>query len=151
MNSIYFKDLRKKYTHDELSYFPGDNDLRYEMFSPVLGNLYENKVVYYEHFICVVRLKDISITPNGFHATAVPFLPIERDRRHCPPEPWSFGSPWRFMCLYGNSIGVPYAGWSIWPEPDLVKTVEGAALRGDFELALSLTLGSLMGPGMQSN
>ena len=44
------------------------------------------------------------------------------------------------MRLIGNSLNVPYAGWTIWPEYDRVKKVEEAVLKNDFKTALSLTL-----------
>ena len=86
-----FNDLRKQYTEDELSYFPGKKRLRYKMFAPFFQNLFENKVVYRERFIVIARLEDIEITPKGLGATAIPLLsvkPIE------PPydvldEPWN--------------------------------------------------------------
>jgi len=137
-----FNDLRKRYTEEQLSYSPGDAQLRYKLFAPFLQNLYEDKIVYYERFIVIARLEDVEITPKRFGATAIPLLSV---RRIEPPykvddEPWQFGGPWADMRLIKNSINMLYAGWSIWPEYDRVKAVEEAIKSDDFEYALSLTL-----------
>jgi hypothetical protein len=138
-----FRDLRSKYTRDELSYFPGDAALRFDAFSPILSDLYEDKVVYCERFVCVVSLRNIEISAKRFKATCVPILPIERTgsfRRTAPEEEWDFSAPWDWMTLANNSINVPYAGWTIWPEKDRVREVIRLARAGDFEGALALTL-----------
>jgi hypothetical protein len=138
-----FNDLRKTYTSEELSYFPGDNDLRFRAFSPLIDDLFESKVVYYEKFICLVRLEDIQITPEFLGATAVPYLRIERTgsfRPRSPVEPWTFKGSWSRMCLVNNSLNVPYAGWTIWPEAERVKAVESLIRNHDYEEALRLTL-----------
>lgn len=137
-----FNELREHYTRDELSYFPGDNDLRFRAFSPIIQSLYESKLVYYEKFICIVRLEDIEITPQHFSATAIPHLHIERTgffRPQSPTKPWSFKGTWGWMRLIDNSLNVPYAGWTIWPEAERVRAVERLVLAKDFEEALLLT------------
>jgi hypothetical protein len=136
-----FAELRKHYTRDQLSYFPGDRQLRYKLFAPFFQNLFENKVVYYERFIVIVRLEDVEITPKKFGAKAIPLLSVERIK---PPymvleEPWTFAGRWDWMTLIKNSINVPYVGWTIWPEHNRVKAVEEAVMKNDFETALSLT------------
>jgi hypothetical protein len=138
-----FNDLKKTYTHDELSYFPGDNELRFRAFSPILENLFENKIVYCERFIGLVRLENIQITPEFFGATAVPYLPIERKGRITTPlpvDPWTFRGRWTSLRLTGNSLNVPYAGRTIWPEAERVKAVERLIRNDDHEEALRLTL-----------
>lgn len=138
-----FDELRKKYTDNELSYFPGDANLRREAFTPVLTDLYENKIVYYEKFICVVALSEIELTEDGFRAKCTPEIPIMREGYPGPSSPteqWKFGGKWDWMRLINNSINVPYAGWSIWPEKERVRQVIELASRGDFDGALRLTL-----------
>lgn len=137
-----FDDLKLAHTSDELSYFPGDNDLRFRAFSPILQNLFENKLVYRERFICLVRLEEIQITPEFFSATAVPHLHFVETGVFGPDsltKPWKFKSSWDWMCMGNNSINVPYAGWTIWPEARRVKAVEQLLLAGDYEEALLLT------------
>ncbi|MCW1916514.1 hypothetical protein OJ996_23205 [Luteolibacter sp. GHJ8] len=138
-----FEELRKKYTEDELSYFPGDAGLRFDAFSPILSDLYEDKIVYCERFVAVVSLRDIELSPKGFGATCTPFLAFERPgdfRSLIPDREWSFRGPWDWMRLIKNSINVPYAGWTIWPEKDRVKEVIRSLSMGDLEAALKLTL-----------
>lgn len=140
-----FDDLRKQYTEDELSYLPGDEELRYKMFAPFFHDLFENKIVYYERFIAIVRLENIEITPKRFGATAIPLLSVRpiQPPYDVPDESWKFASKWGWMRLIGNSINVPYVGWTIWPERDRVRKVEEAIKKNDFETALLLTLKEL--------
>ncbi len=44
------------------------------------------------------------------------------------------------MRLINNSLNVPYAGWSIWPEFERVRAVERLVREGDVSEALLLTL-----------
>ena len=137
-----FDELKRHYSEDELSFFPGDNELRYRLFSPSFENLHENKIVYRERFVCLVRLENIQISPESFSATAVPLIHIEfsGDWRPEPPEePWEFGAVWKAMCVWNNGISAPYASWTIWPETDIVREVERLAREGEFERALELT------------
>ena len=134
-------ELRKVFTHAELSRSPGDGSLRARAFTPILQNLHEGKVVYYEKFVCVARLENIQFTPKEFRATAVPCLQIERDcipRGLCPSSPWKISGRWDYMALCGNSICG--AAWSIWPDPATVRAVEQLAKQGAFKAALDLTL-----------
>ena len=138
-----FEELRKKFTDHELSYFPGDASLRHKAFAPILSDLYENKIVYSERFVCVVALSEIELTEQGFRAKCTPEIPIPREGYpgpSSPTDPWQFGGGWGWMRLINNSINVPYAGWSIWPEKERVRQVIELASRGDFEGALGLTL-----------
>ena len=143
MQMMTFNDLRKYYTEDELSYFPGNTELRYKLFAPFFENLFENKVVYYEKILVIVRLEDIEITPERFEAKAIPLLRVKKDDEspyRLPTQAWTFGGTWDSMVLGGNSISMPYVGWTIWPEADRVQKVEKAVLKHDHETALSLTL-----------
>lgn len=137
------KELRSNYA-EELALFPGEGKLRYELLSPVLRNLHESKVVYYEKFIGIVRLEDIKITSEEFLAIANSYLLIERHSRFDPYffkiKKWKFGAKWKYMRLLGSSINVPYANWTIWCDPDTVKAVEELTLKKMYPEALNLTL-----------
>ncbi len=138
------KELKSRYSQTELSYFPGDNELRYKLFSPLLQNLHEHKIIYYEKFIGIVKLKNIKITPEFFEATAIPYALIERGNRFenffKTNSSWTIRGSWSWIRLIGESLGVPYAGWSIWCEPELVRQVEALTLDKKFKEALQLTL-----------
>lgn len=137
-----FADLRARYSENELSYFPGDRQLRYEAFAPILQNLFENKLVYNEKFIGLVRLEDVKITPEKFWATAIPLISMRGDDAlgyAMPTTPWTFGGGWDWMRLINNSINVPYAAWTIWPEHDRVQAVERLLMDGNFKEAWNLT------------
>lgn len=106
MDHLTFQQLREQYTEDELSYFPGDMQLRYKIFAPFFQQLFENKLVYYERFIVIVQLQDIKITPTHFSAKANLLLSIRPIK---PPykvldEPWNFGGKWDWMRLISNSL-----------------------------------------------
>ena len=134
-------ELMRSYSKHDLSYFPGDNDLRYRLFSPLFTNLFEDKVVYRERFVCVARLESIMVTSEGFSATAVPLTHIEftGDWRPKPPaNPWTFGGVWSALCLSENCISAPYAGWTVWPEAEFVREVERLAHEGESQRALDL-------------
>ena len=108
------QEISSKYSFKELGSMPGDADFRYKIFSPILKNLSENKIVYYEHFICVAILQDIIITPESFQATAVPYIKIERDYypfTYYPKEPWIFGAKWSFMTLVTTVLELMVAGF----------------------------------------
>lgn len=138
------KELNSSYSQTELSSFPGDNELRYKLFSPLFQNLHENKIVYNEKTILgIVKLKDIVITPEGFKATAIPCLEIERGDEFGVsyfmkmPE-LTFSAGWSSMCLNGERLSVPYVGWSIWCDPETVKKVEELTLNKNYSEALNL-------------
>jgi len=57
--------------------------------------------------------------------------PIKPPYNDVLDEPWEFSGTWGWMCLGGNSISIPYAGWTIWPEHDRVKKVEEAVMKND--------------------
>ena len=138
------KELNSNYSQEELSSFPGDNELRYKLFSPLFQNLHENKIIYYEKIIGIVKLKDIVITPERYEATAIPCSVIERgdeiDSYFFKKPEWTFSAIWSWMLLSGESLTVPYAGWSIWCDPEIVKKVEELTLKKKFREALKLTL-----------
>lgn len=135
--------LKIKYTERELSSFPGNNTIKFQAFTPLFSNLFENKIVYYKRFMCIACIENIEITPERFSATAISQLKIERRNQRLkffPVKPWGFSSVWSHMLLINNSITVPYAGWSIWTDPNLVKAVEQCTLKSNFDEALKLTL-----------
>lgn len=135
-------ELHTNYSIEELSYYPGDNALRYKIFSPFLQNLFENKVVYDDRFTCIIKLEDLRILPEGFKVNAVPYLTIEKKRpgKYCPSNPWSFGAVWSSILLNGTCLCAPYANWSIWCDPETVKKTEQLVLEKNYEEALKNTL-----------
>lgn len=134
-------DLRAEYSSNDLNYFPGDRELRYKIFSPFFRDLYENKVIYYEKGLILIKLENIEITPAYFHATAIPYLRVE-DKYYGSthfPDQWEFGTSWERMCLGGSHLYAPYCSWSVWPEPGRVQAVELLLRNGLLNEALQLT------------
>ena len=136
------KDLKDTYTEDELSYFPGDRELRCRIFAPFLENLSGQKAIYHEKFVAVVEVSDVEVTAEHFVAVATIVLHVEQKGRSLfpPRRPWRFGGKWEHMMLSGNHFHVPYVGWSIWPEAELVKKVETLVLNGEFGKALAMSV-----------
>ena len=138
------KELNAKYINGELSSQTGDAELRFKEFSPLLLNLYENKVVYHERFTCIVKLEQIKLMPDMFTAIAVPILLIEKGNRmdtFYPKKPWEIGASWKYLQLSGDVL-FPYSMWLMWSDPDLVKQVEELVIEKNFKEALALTLKS---------
>lgn len=138
------EELSLKYSWEELSKIPGDADFRFKTLSPILQNIYENKILYYERFMCVAVLEDIKITPERFEARAVPLIELKRlgstPDGYYPEKPWTFGASWPHMAVQ-NGYFTTYGGmWIAWTDKELVKTVEELAKKGDLKTALNLTL-----------
>ncbi len=153
-SNSYIKNLRSKYNGNELTHYPGDNQLRYEAFSPIFKNLYENKIVYYERFIGIIKVENVIISPERFSATAIPYLTIKRGNRYdnffLKAENWNFSATWASMLLSDdNSISVPYANWSVWCDPELLKNVEEFVLNDKMDDALLLTVDPPTSPRLQ--
>ena len=136
------EDLRRTYTDDDLSYYPGDRELRHRVFSPFLANLDGKKVVYHERFVAIVELSAVDVTPERFSAVATILLHVEQRGRTLilPRRPWRFGGQWEHMMLGGTRFHVPYAAWSIWPEEEIVSAVEEHARNGRFTEALKMSV-----------
>jgi hypothetical protein len=141
-------DLYKSYTEEELQYSEGDPAIRFRAFSPFFQNLHEGKVIYYEKFMCIARLDDLTITAERLSAKAVPVTPIARigmpesmiQRYTTPKKPWNIGMQWSWMMLNGGGLGNPYVGWTIWPEVERVQAVEKLIASGNIEGIMKLTL-----------
>lgn len=134
--------LKDLYSEDQLSYFPGDKKLRYRLFSPFLENLSGKRAVYHEKFVAVVEISYVEVTAEHFVAVASIVLHIEQAGRQLfpPRRPWKFGGNWEHMILCGQHLHVPYVGWSLWPEEELVRMVGDLAGSGDFGEALAMTV-----------
>ncbi len=137
-------ELNKKYTNNELSAIKGDKQLRYEAFSPLFKNLYQNKVIYHERFTAIIKLEDIKLTPDLFEATAVFNLLIKAGaRRKRPlPEKWEIGANWAYLSLEKDYFSV-YSGWLMWTDPVLVEKVEKLLLENNTDEAYLLTMENL--------
>jgi len=135
------KELLEK--HPDLRINQGDATFRRSVWGPFFENLHENKVIYRERFICLARIDDLKITDGGVGGTVVPlvYLFTYPDLR-IPEEPWYFGGSWAHMRQSTCSLGQPYAGWTIWPEPGLIRAVESLISKDDAEGALELIRGS---------
>ena len=131
------QELKSKYTEKELSWFPGDMELRYQLFSPFFHNLYENKLVFNGRMMGIVKIETMEITPARLRLSFIPYLCIKQNNRNdelffSRPK-WTVTGSWNWMLLGNNSISVPYASWSIWFEPAFVKMIEELTLKQNFD------------------
>lgn len=138
------KEINAKYSATELKRMPGDKEFRYQTFSPFFENLHENKIVYFERFICIAQIDNLIITPDSFKASAKPYLVCPRPDMpkfySNPKAKWSFGAKWEYVSLTENHFGT-YGMWTIWPEKDFVITIEYLLKNGHNEMVLDLLLG----------
>ena len=136
------EELELKYSWQEIGKSGGDGELHRKLFTPFLTNIYANKIVYYERFMCVAILEDVKITPERFEATARTLVKIERSGQPSRKDtkPWTFGSEWPYMTLYDGHFSTYGGLWLFWTDKELVKTVEELARKGEFDKAQELTL-----------
>jgi len=140
MNTKTLKQLAKECDPGDLDEFPGDPKQRKKLFSPFLRNLEGQRAVYHERFVAIVSLSEVKLSEEGFSAVATIELTIEQAGRFLVPprRPWKFGGAWENLLLSGSYFHVPYAGWSLWPEPHVVVAIEALARNGQFSEALAL-------------
>ena len=121
------EDLLKKYPDGNFEQFPGDNEFRYKVFSPLFENLYENKMIYHENGkYLLIRVENIEIMPDGFSATAIPLKFLFTNRRESNfPKKWTFRLSWDWMML-GNwlSFHALYVNITIFLDKELIKKIE---------------------------
>jgi hypothetical protein len=140
--AMTLEEINLKYSVEDLVSTSGDAELRLKLFAPILKDLYENKIIYYERFMCIAIIENLQITPEYFKATAIPYLKIERVHSrfpYYPSKPWTFGAAWTVTRLIKDHFA-GYGSWSIWTEKEFVKTVEEKARKGEFESILDLTI-----------
>lgn len=121
------KELREKYTMEELSSFPGDMELRHKIFSPLFENLYESRMIYHEGGNgWLIQAENITITNEGFEAAAIPIcLLYKRPNRSSPNiKSWTFSFTWDWVCLSGDHFSVLYAGYSVCVDEEKIKRIE---------------------------
>ncbi len=125
---------------------------KYIEYAPAFDNLYNNKIIYHERFTRIVRLEDIEITDEYFQAKAIQEKVIlsehKRERliknntleRVLQPKEWTFKGGWDLANISEKplQIGMPYANFVIWIEPDFVKYIEKLVEYGDDEDALKI-------------
>jgi len=120
----------------------GENGpFRGKILSPLFSNLYEQKVVYREKMrIFILRMEEMTADERGFRATVRRSAVLYTGGYINPRlEHWWVSSSWdrlllsyRHDCLYA-----PSAGWTMWPDPNLVRKTEELYLQGEMERLLS--------------
>ncbi len=107
-----------------------------------MDNLFENTIIYRERFIAITTINKYEISETHFRAKGTIDHIIKRHNpRFNRPKlhTWSFGVHWNIvMGKFSQSIAAPYAGWTIWTDPGLVKYIEQLAKDGEDEEALKV-------------
>lgn len=116
-----------------------DKTIKDSLWKHISRGLHQDKVIYREGFIGIVRLESIRLTDGGFSATAVPIVQIETDGcYHMPLEPWGFSASWELIWEQNGRFGARYVGWSFYPAANLVRAVEHLLEQDDAYGALEL-------------
>jgi len=112
---------------------------KFQKFSPLFDNLYENKVVYSENVgTFIVVLNDLNVTPDRLEAKACIHIPIKKSRKlRKELKSWEIGGSWDGMRRLGTSL-VAYSTWQIWTDAELVRKVEQLALENKNDEAIAL-------------
>lgn len=131
-------ELLAKYPAPSLQASNGDAKFRRSVWAPFFENLYENKVIYRERFVCMARIENLEITDIGVGGLIVPltYLYVPEYIRGAPKKAWGFGGGWAHMTQGDGNLGCKYSGWTIWPEAERVRTIEALLSKGDVEGAL---------------
>ncbi len=140
--NMTISELSAKYK-DELSYSIGDQELRYNLLSPLFQNLYENKVVYHSRFTCIIQLSDIVISPERFRAKAQRLSLINSGPYGYNPilESWFFGAAWEYLRLSNERLSV-YSSWVMWTDPIFVEKVEKLVQENKYKEANNILWGT---------
>jgi hypothetical protein len=132
-------DLLKNHPAQALQSNSGDPVLRRAVWAPFFENLYENKLIYAEKFICLARIDALFIDDRGVGGIVVPLDYLHVPRGFPPPsEPWGFCGGWAHMTQGTGYLSQPYASWAVWPEAERVRAIEKLLSRGDPEGALEI-------------
>lgn len=108
-------EINQKYPNNELASFPGDEELKRELFAPLLNNLFENKIVYHERFTCIGRVDELELLPDMFNAKVTALHLIKKGNKmdyFMPQHPWTFGASWSYLRLINTSLA-GYGSWLI--------------------------------------
>ncbi|MEI7774968.1 MAG: hypothetical protein WCK17_09340 [Verrucomicrobiota bacterium] len=134
------KNLLDKYPPKTLTSNNGDPAFRRSVWGPFFENLYEDKLIYRERFICLAKIENLNLTDQGVTGSVVPlhFIRIPRGLPAPRFNRWGFGGTWAHMFQVNGYLTQPYAGWSVWPEADRVRAIEGLLAHNDTEGALEL-------------
>jgi len=143
------KELREKYSHEEIFSKDTDFDLRLKIFKPIFDNLYENKVVIHNKFTSIAKIERVEIRPDYLNVLLIPQTYIPRgtfsDKRikrasEILKHGWEVGCIWELMSFEEDCLcSSPYTCWLMWTDPILVKKVESLVSENKFEEALNLT------------
>ena len=144
------RELKEKYSHNELFSTTFNSEFRQEIFTNVFQNLFENKVIIHDRFTCIARIDRIEILPEIFSAFIIPETFIRTDtpsdkRQEKAYERlrrgWEISCKWEYMSFLGNSLcSSAYANWLIWVDSETVELTEKLTKQGQNKKALELTL-----------
>ncbi len=135
------KEIDEKYGNT-LSAIPENGQLKRELFSPILSNLYENKVIYHERNTIIAEIDRVVFDHHGMHfftKSAVTFNECFPRMTPHLEKPFRFMSSWSFL-RYSEGSFSPYSGWILWPDPGLVRQTIELVKEGRWKEACELTI-----------
>lgn len=144
------KELKERYSHNELFAKEFDSELRQEVFTRIFHKLFENKVVIHDRVTCIAGIEKIEILPESFSAFIIPETFIRTDTPSDKRQEkvfeklkrgWEISCKWEYMSILGNSLcSSAYANWLIWVDSQTVELTEKLTKHGQNKEALKLTL-----------
>jgi len=118
-------DIKSKYSQDDFNKIGENEELHYQVLSPLFSNLHGKKILHCERLaLSLAEIKEIEVTEEHFTAQ-IERIRLINDGRTRKEETiakkihWTFGGRWDFLCSNFEEacFYAPYAGWHIWVEP----------------------------------
>lgn len=133
------QEIRDSYPPGLWSNYPGDRQLRYELYAPLFTRLHEHKIVIRDRIQGLVTVKEVLLSQVGFEIKVEPYLCIKGHPRYddlfFKKAEYTFGARWEYVMLGNGYLNAAMISWALWVEPDLVREVERLTLAEDFEAA----------------
>lgn len=122
------------------------NKVKCNLLTPLFQNLFEGDLVYFNK-VTVLITAAIILTEEGLFGRATKKVLISGEDKTTIydqlPQTWSFQAPWNGIWFTSESVYSVYDGWTIWPDPELVKKVKELILSNRQDEALKITSHSL--------
>lgn len=134
-----------KSLHKELT-SAKSNKAKCNLLSPIFQNLHEGNLIYYDKITMLIEA-EINLSEDGLSGKATKKVLISGEDKTTMydqlPLTWTFQAPWKGIWFTKESIYSVYEGWTLWPDPKLVKYVKKLIISNRKDEALKVTSRSL--------